>query len=60
MSDKKWVIHIIGPDEVIEHPDEITALREANALNKAISKLERTDNTPFVMALVKDENSEDL
>lgn len=51
---EEWVVHIIGPDDVIEQPDEITALREANDLNKAILTLPRTENFPFVMAVVKD------
>jgi len=57
---KRWVVHIIGPDDVIDQPDEITALREANGINKALLQLERTENTPFVLAVVKDANLEDV
>lgn len=57
---EKWVVHIIGPDDVIEQPDELTALREANGINKAVLTLDRTENTPFVMAVVKDANTEDV
>jgi hypothetical protein len=57
---EKWVVHIIGPDDVIEHTDELSALREANDINKAVITLERTENTPFVMAVVKDANTENV
>lgn len=57
---EKWVVHIIGPDDVIDQPDELTALREANRINKAVLTLARTENTPFVMAVVKDANTEDV
>lgn len=56
----RWLVHIIGPDDVIEQPDELTALREANGINKAVLALERTENTPFVMAVVKDANMENV
>ena len=52
----KWAMHIIGPDEIHDMPDELTALREANKLNKRIVKW-RTDDPsphdPFMVALVK-------
>lgn len=54
----KWIIHLIGPDDVIGQPDEITALREANLINKALLTLEQTENTPFVIAVVKDADTE--
>lgn len=57
---ERWVVHIIGPDDVIDQPDEITALREANGINKALLQLERTENTPFILAVVKDTNIEDV
>lgn len=57
---EKWVVHIIGPDDVIEQPDELTALREANGINKSVLTLERTENTPFLMAVVKDANIENV
>ncbi len=48
---EKWVVHIMGPDDVIEQPDELTALRAANGINLAALSLERTENTPFVRAV---------
>ena len=56
----RWVVHIIGPDDVIEQPDELTALREANGINKAVLQLERTENTPYIMAVVKNANVEQV
>jgi hypothetical protein len=54
--------HIVGPDDVIEQPDELTALREANALNRVIdSNIDK--NLPFalhVVALVKNAAIEDV
>lgn len=53
----KWVMHVIGPDEVHNMPDELTALREANKLNKNILKWRNEDpspHEPFMVALVKD------
>lgn len=52
----KWVMHVIGPDEVHDMPDEITALREANKLNKNILKWRNEDpspHEPFMVALAK-------
>jgi hypothetical protein len=53
----KYFIHILGPDDVIEQPDELTALREANALNKSIASKRNPDgNDPWGMAVVIDES----
>jgi len=54
----KWVMHIIGPDEIHAMPDEITALREANKLNKRIVKWRQDDpspHDPFMVALVEEQ-----
>jgi hypothetical protein len=50
---EQWIVHVLGPDDVIDQPDELTALREANTLNRAIaeSNCEHPDN-PFCMAIV--------
>jgi hypothetical protein len=53
-----WVIHILGPDDVHPRADEITALREANALNKASWSQERHEHDPLVIALVKNRKTE--
>jgi hypothetical protein len=53
----KWVLHIVGPDDVIEMFDEITALREANKINKMILECNTADpspHNPFIMAVAKD------
>lgn len=49
-----WYVHILGPDDVIEQPDEVTALREANALNRHIARtrLPNDPNEPWSMAVV--------
>lgn len=53
-----WVVHLIGADDVFPQPDELTALREANALNKAIAQRARHEHDPFCVALVKDRATE--
>jgi hypothetical protein len=55
MATEKWVMHIIGPDDVIEYPDELTALRKANDLNKELMKAmaEHHPNDPVILAVVK-------
>lgn len=62
MTDKKWVLHIIGPDDVIEYPDEITALREANELNKGLVKAmaARHPNDPVILTVVKNTATEEV
>lgn len=53
---EKWVMQVIGPDEQHEMPDELTALREANKLNKRIVKWREDDpspHDPFMVAVVK-------
>jgi len=56
----QWVVHVIGPDDVHPQPDELTALREANALNKALARRERSELDPFCMAVVKDRTTEEV
>ena len=59
----KWVVHIIGSDDVHDMPDEITALREANVINKGVVELMQKDPSPFnpfMVALVKDALIEDV
>lgn len=58
----KWVMHIIGPDDVIEYPDELTALREANKLNKALieAMAERHPNDPVILAVAKNAAVEEV
>lgn len=56
----KWVVHVIGPDDVYPFPDELTALRDANATNKMMASIERRPNDPFVIAVVKNIEIEEL
>ena len=56
----KWVVHVLGPDDVLPQPDELTALREANAINASLQYIERTIHTPFVMAIAKDASEEEV
>lgn len=62
MSNEKWVMHILGPDDVIEYPDEISALRAANLLNKNMAgEMSRQyPNDPFILAVAKNKNIEDV
>ncbi len=53
-----WVIHITGSDDVLPQPDEVTALREANATNKLVASRERHPHDPVMIALVKDRKQE--
>ena len=50
-------LHILGPDDIIPHAEEITALREANALNLMMAKEHRRHandpNFPWSMAVVE-------
>ncbi|BCS54763.1 hypothetical protein [Geobacter sp. SVR] len=51
-----WVMHIIGPDDVIPCRGEFDALRKANQHNKAFAKLMETDsssNDPYCVALAE-------
>src|SRR6266540_2517604 len=56
-SHEEWRLHIIGPDDLIPQPDELTALREANALNICIAQERLKDpnnpNAPWCMAVVE-------
>ena len=54
----EWVVHVLGPDDVIPQPDELAALRCANATNKMIWSQERHQNDPLVVALVKNRRTE--
>ncbi|MDY0184965.1 MAG: hypothetical protein RBR43_03665 [Desulfuromonadaceae bacterium] len=63
MTDEKWVMHIIGPDDVIPFTDELSALRAANTHNKAFAKLMATDvspNDPYCVALAKNAAVEEV
>ncbi len=52
----KFVIHIAGPDDVIEMSDELTALRQANQINMTYLsfRLKKGDDTPLSVATVCD------
>lgn len=53
---EKWVVHIVGPDDVIECRNEIDALRRANQHNKQFAKImgeDHSPNDPYCVALAK-------
>lgn len=57
----RFVLHIIGPDDVIEQPSELAALREANRLNKgALSRMAGDGKDPLFLAVVKDRSFEEV
>jgi len=62
-KDAVWVVHLIGPDDVIDQPDELTALREANKLNIGLARRraeDPSDNDPHCWAVVKDASVESV
>lgn len=52
---KPWLVHVVGPDDLIEMPNELEALRTANATNIEIERERRphanNPNHPFAIAL---------
>lgn len=56
-SHEEWRLHILGPDDIIPQPDELAALREANAVNILIAQERLKDpnspNNPWCMAVVE-------
>jgi hypothetical protein len=61
---KNWVVHIVGPDDVIPKADELDALRSANAVNVEIERARRSHandpNYPFAMAIARKANDEEV
>ena len=57
-----WVLHIIGPDDVIGYRDELTALRQANELNKGLVAAmgEHNPNDPFILGIAKQRGVDDI
>lgn len=53
IKSSQWVVHILGPDDVIDQPDELTALREANGINKMIARKSRRPDDPFILAILQ-------
>ena len=54
----KWVIHITKVDDVTPVPDELTALRVANDINRLLAEMNRTEHMPICYAIVKDAEAE--
>jgi len=53
---RRWAMHILGPDDVIDQPDELTALRQANHHNIQWAKLMANDprpNDPYCVAVAE-------
>jgi hypothetical protein len=50
-------IHLVGPDDLIAAPDELTALRQANEFNVQLEKQRREfandPNYPIAVAVVR-------
>jgi hypothetical protein len=60
--DADWVVHVLGPDDVMPQPDELTALRVANDTNKMFAKMVAEDpspNWPHCWAVVKNRRTEE-
>lgn len=58
----KWIVHIVGPDDVIDKDGELDALRSANAVNIEIERERRRyandPNYPFSIAIAKRQEGE--
>ena len=52
-----WCIHVVGPDDVIQCADEMSALRQANALNAHMERDRREfandSDYPYSIAIVR-------
>lgn len=60
---EQWVVHIVGPDDVIDMPDEIIALRRANQHNKQFVQLmpgETSLNGIYCVAVAKNAAAEEV
>lgn len=57
LTEHTWQVHVYGPDDILECPDELSALRQANALNRVILEgrkgRENDPNWPYAVALVE-------
>lgn len=56
----EWVMHVMGPDDVIDFPSQFAALRAANEHNKAWAKIMTDDSRPndpycVAVAVLKEE-----
>jgi hypothetical protein len=52
-ENESWFVHVLGPDDIHKMPDELSALRNANELNKMFSEFERTEFHPICWAVAK-------
>lgn len=62
-KDPEWVMHILGPDDVIDFPSQFAALRAANEHNKAFAKIMADDpspNDPYCVAVAKNRAAEEV
>jgi hypothetical protein len=59
---EQWIIHIVGPDDVIQKVNEMDALRSANAVNIEIERERRghaaDPDYPFAIALAKKDSKD--
>lgn len=63
-ENQRWVVHVVGPDDVIEQPDELTALRYANNTNVVAERDRRSNandpNWPYIIAVVRNLDNEKI
>jgi len=57
-ENQEWVVHVVGPDDVIAQPNELTALRYANSTNATAERDRRSGgpNWPYIIAVVRKAN----
>jgi hypothetical protein len=54
MQNDTYRIHILGPDDIHDKPDELTALRECNEINVELAALRAKEKFPtWCMAVVE-------
>lgn len=63
MADEQWIVHIVGPDDVIAKTSEIDALRSANAVNIELERERRRfandPNYPYAIAIARRQTDAD-
>lgn len=63
MATEKWVMHIVGPDDIIPCENELDALRKANKHNNQFAKLMENETSLsgiYCVAIAKDAMAEEV
>lgn len=63
MEEEIWVMHIVGPDDIIPCENELDAMRKANKHNKQFAKLmenERSLRGIYCVAIAKNAAVEEV